>query len=80
MIEVIHAIPRSTTITRKGVLTIAPVGNCSDHQPPEKKVKSSREPIAFDDDDLEGTIQSYDDALVVTGQINDFLVKRVMVD
>ena len=80
MIEVIHATPRSTTITRKGVLTIAPVGNCSDHQPPEKKVKSSREPITFDDDDLEGTIQSYDDALVVIGQINDFLVKRVMVD
>ena len=36
--------------------------------------------IAFDEEDLEGMIQSHDDALVVTTRISGFLVKRVMVD
>ena len=39
-----------------------------------------RSPIAFNDDDLEGTIQSHNDALVVTARINGFIVKRMMVD
>ena len=43
-------------------------------------MKFARKPITFDDDDLEGTIQPHDDALVVTAQISGFLVKRVMVD
>ena len=43
-------------------------------------MKIGREPIAFYDDDLEGTIQPHDDALVVTARINSFIVKRVMVD
>ena len=38
------------------------------------------EPIAFDDEDLEGTIQPHDDALVIAARISGFLVKRVMVD
>ena len=43
-------------------------------------MKYTREPIAFNDDDLEGTIQLHDDALVVTAQINSFIVKRVLID
>ena len=43
-------------------------------------MKFAQEPIAFNDDDLEGTIQPHDDALVVTARISGFLVKRVMVD
>ena len=43
-------------------------------------MKIGRGPITFDKEDLEGTIQPHDDALVVTARINDFLVKRVMVD
>ncbi|XP_050242493.1 uncharacterized protein LOC126691500 [Quercus robur] len=43
-------------------------------------MKFAREPVSFDDDDLEGTIQPHDDALVVTARINGFLVKRVMID
>ena len=43
-------------------------------------MKIGREPITFYDDDLEGTIQPHDDALGVTGWINGFIVKRVMVD
>ena len=43
-------------------------------------MKIDREPITFNDNDLEGTIQPHDDALVVTARINGFIVKRVMVD
>ena len=43
-------------------------------------MKFAREPISFNNDDLEGTIQPHDDALVVTTQIRGFLVKRMMVD
>ena len=80
MIEVIHVAPRGSTITRKGVLTVAPAGDCSGKQSPEKKIRIGQESIAFGDEDLEGMIQSHDDALVVTARISGFLVKRVMVD
>ena len=43
-------------------------------------MKYTREPITFNNDDLEGTIQPHDDALVVTAQINGFIVKRVLID
>ena len=65
---------------RKGVLVVALVESCRDEQPSEKKLKFSREPIAFIDDDLEGTIQPHDDALVIMAQINGFIMKRVLVD
>ena len=80
VIEVIHVVPKSTTVTRKGVLTVVPVENCSDEQPFEKKMKFAQEPLAFDNDNLKGTIQPHDDALVVTARISGFLVKRVMID
>ena len=54
-------------------------GNREDPRP-GKKMKPTQVPIAFDDDDLEGTTQQYDDALVVTARINNFIVKRVLVD
>ena len=80
VIEVIHAVPRGATITRKGVLTMAPKENCSEKQPPKKRIKVGRVPISFDEKDLERTIQSHDDALVVMARIIRFLVKRVMID
>ena len=43
-------------------------------------MKYTREPIAFNDDNLEGTIQLHDDALVVTTRINSFIVKKVLID
>ncbi|XP_023919105.1 uncharacterized protein LOC112030672 [Quercus suber] len=43
-------------------------------------MKIAREPITFDDYDLEGTIQPHDDALVVTARISSFMVKKVMID
>ena len=43
-------------------------------------MKSQLEPIAFEDEDLEGMIQPHDDALVIMARIGRFLVKRVMID
>jgi len=43
-------------------------------------LKLTREPIAFNDDNLEGMIQPYDDVLVVIARINGFIVKRVFID
>ena len=81
VIEVIHAAPEGLIAgRRKGVLTVVPVEGHSDVQLSDKKIKFAQEPIAFDDDDLEGTIQPHDNALVVTARISGFLVKRVMVD
>ena len=65
---------------KKGVLTVVLVESSQDKQPSEKKMTYTREPITFNDDDLEGTIQLHDDALVVTARINGFIVKRVLVD
>ena len=52
VIEVIHVVPKSTVVTRKGVLTVVPIENCSDEQPFEKKMKFAQEPLAFNNDDL----------------------------
>ena len=46
----------------------------------EKKKKVEQLTISFGEDDLEGTVQPHDDALVVTAWISGFLVKRVMID
>ena len=62
------------------MLTVVPVEGNLDLQSPGKKMKFVQEPISFDNDDLEGTIQPHDDALVVTARISGFLVKRVMID
>ena len=81
VIKVIHAAPEGFIVgRRKGVLTVVLVEGHSDVQLSDKKIKFAQEPIAFDDDDLEGTIQPHDNALVVTARISGFLVKRVMVD
>nr|XP_023887406.1 uncharacterized protein LOC111999508 [Quercus suber] len=43
-------------------------------------MKSTLEPISFDDSDLEGTIQPYDDAMIVAARVGGFRVKRIMID
>ncbi|XP_075640349.1 uncharacterized protein LOC142612109 [Castanea sativa] len=81
MIEVIHAASMGTSVTRrKGGLIVVLVESHREEQPPRKRMKYAWEPIMFNDEDLEGTSQPHDDALVVTAQINGFIVKRVLVD
>ena len=80
VIEVIHAVPGNTNTAGMRLSTVASTGDFSEDQPPTKRTKGQLEPIAFDDEDLEGTIQPNDDALVIAAQISGFLVKRVMID
>ncbi|XP_023905132.2 uncharacterized protein LOC112016904 [Quercus suber] len=81
VIDVIHVAPRGvSTAKAKGVLTVTSVEGSTGVPPPAKKSKPAREPIAFDDSDLEGTIQPHDDALIVTARIGGFVVKRIMID
>ena len=75
VIEVIHAAPRGTAAAKR-VLTVA----FTKRDSPEKRMKVDWLTISFGEEDLEGTIQPHDDALVVTAQISGFLVKRVMID
>ena len=80
IIEVIHAVPRSKNAVGTKVSTVASIEDFSEDQPPTKRTKGQLEPIVFDDEDLERTIQLHDDALVIAAQISGFLVKRVMID
>lgn len=43
------------------------------------KSRISKEKIAFNNEDLEGTTQPYDNALVVTLLIGGLIVKRVVI-
>ena len=81
VIEVIHVALKGTNVSkRKGVLAVVPEESYAGEQPSEKKLEYTWEPIAFNDDDLEGTIQPHDNALVVIAQINGFIVNRVLID
>ena len=81
MIEVIHEVSMGTLVTRRrGVLAVVPMEGYLDEQPFEKNLKLTWEPIAFNDDNLEGTIQPYNDTLVVIARINGFIVKMVLID
>ena len=62
LIIVIHAASMGTSVTRRaGVLTVVSTESDRDDQPLEKRMKPTREPIAFNDDNLEGTTQPNDD-------------------
>ena len=81
MIEVIHTVSRGTLVSkRRGILALALAKGCVSEGPFEKKLKLTWKPIAFNDVDLEGTIQLHDDALVLIARINGFIVKRVLID
>ena len=56
IIEVIHAVPGSTNTAGIRVSTVAFTEDFSEDQPPTKRTKGRLKPIAFDDEDLEGTI------------------------
>ena len=56
VIEVIHAAPRGINAVGRRVLAVASTGDCLGNQPLVKKMKRQLKPIAFDDEDLKGTI------------------------
>ena len=67
MNEFIHTTSMGTSVSqRKGVLTVVLTKDDKEDVRLKKKMKLTRELIAFDDDDLEGINQLHDDALVVT--------------
>ena len=71
VIEVIHTTPRGSQVSkRRGVLTMVSAEGNTDEQPFNKKLKYNRDPIAFDDNDREGTIQPHEDALVRVKGVN----------
>ncbi|XP_075655090.1 uncharacterized protein LOC142625292 [Castanea sativa] len=82
VIEVIHVVPKSVSASRtKGIMAVVLARSCAGEHSPRKKLRYVKQPIAFDDDDdMEGTIQPHDDALVVTVRIKGFAVKRIMID
>ena len=47
------------------MLAVVSAESSMGEQPSNKKLKYTWEPIAFDDNDVEGTIQPHDEALVV---------------
>ena len=87
IVEVIHAASINTRASRhKGVLSITSQQGTKVSDRPEKRLRLNTKPIAFGDDDLEGTSQLHDDTLVVTSRIGFFffffffLAKRVLID
>ena len=62
VIKAVHAAPRGAQVSkRRGVRAVVSTESSAGKQSSEKKLKYTREPIAFNDDDLEGTIRPYDD-------------------
>ena len=56
----------------KGVLNITPQQGIEASDQPKKRMRLNTKPIAFRDDDLEGTSQPHDDLLVVSSRIGGF--------
>ncbi|XP_065622836.1 uncharacterized protein LOC136064698 [Quercus suber] len=79
-INVIFAAPRRTGSWPSKVMSVArlPVGDIG--QDPRSHIQTVSPVLGFSDEDKAGTIQSHDDALVVTLRIGGYDVKRVMVD
>lgn len=81
VIKVIHVASIGTSVSRrKGVLSTVSMEDAEYRNCPVKKLRLARGKIKFKDEDLEGTTQPHDDALVVTARINGFIAKRVLVD
>ena len=81
VIEDIHAALIGTTLSlRNGTLNVTSIKDAEDNDQPGKRLKLSREPIEFRDENLERTTQPHDDALIITSRIWGFVVKIVLVD
>lgn len=81
VIEVIHTTSRGVSLnSQRGILSVVTAPKADVIDRPKKRPKRISVLITFSEADLEGASQPYDDTLVVTAQVGQFLVKRVMVD
>ena len=79
-INVILTAPERTSSHPSKVLSVAqPPAKDSSHEPKRARMEI-RPMLSFSDEDKVGTIQPYDDSLVVTLKIGGYDVKRVLVD
>ena len=79
-IHVILAAPGRTNSFPSRVLSVARLSAKDREKECKRSKKGSSLILGFSDEDKRGTIQSHDDALVVTLRIGGFDVRRVLVD
>ena len=79
-IHVIFAAPGRTGSCPSRVMSVARLSSGDTNQEPKRARVEWPLVIGFSDEDKIGTIQTHDDALVITLQIEGYDMKRVMVD
>ena len=79
-INVIFAVPRKTDSCPSRIMSVAWLSAEDSNSEPKRAKVSIQLTLSFSDEDKVGTIQPYDDALVITLRIGGYDVKRVMVD
>ncbi|XP_050255140.1 uncharacterized protein LOC126701037 [Quercus robur] len=79
-INVIFVAPGRTNSCPSRVMPVARLPTEDDDWESKKAKKEASPVLGFSDEDLIGTIQPHDDALVVTLKIGGYDVKRVLVD
>ena len=80
MINVILTAPGRTGSCPSRVMSVASLSTEDDNRESKKAKKVASPMLGFSDEDKIGTIQPYDDTLVVTLRIGGYDVKRVLVD
>ena len=79
-INVIFAAPRRTGSCPSRIMSVSYYSDDESNSVPKRIKTSIPLVLSFSDADKQGTIQSHDDALVVTLRIAGYDVKKVMVD
>ena len=79
-INVILAAPGKTGSHPSKVMSVARLPTESDDRESKKAKRMASPILGFSDEDKVGTIQPYNDALVITLRIGGYDVKRVLVD
>ena len=80
MINAILVAPGRTNSCPSRVMSVASLSTEDDNRESKKAKKVASPMLGFSDEDKIGTIQPYDDTLVVTLRIGGYDVKRVLVD
>ena len=79
-INVIFAAPSRTRSCPSRIMSVARLSSGDTNQDPNRARAELLLVMGFSDEDKIGTIQTHDDALVITLQIEGYDMKRVMVD